>query len=54
MRYEVILMNGRRVVRKELFANFDAAMAFFESNRDKYKCEFRDIHAYDRWKLRAA
>lgn len=54
MRYEVSLLKGNRIVRKELFANYESAMAFFDSSRDRFTCEFRDLHAYDRWRYRAA
>lgn len=54
MRYEVKLFSGRRVVRKEIFNNFDCAMAFFEMNRDKYRCEFKDLSAYCGWRYIAA
>jgi hypothetical protein len=52
--YQVALMNGKRVIKKELFRNYEAAMAFFDANRDKYTCEFRDLKAYEAWSYKAS
>ena len=52
--YQVALMNGKRVIKKELFRNYEAAMAFFDANRDKYTCEFRDLKAYAAWSYKAS
>jgi len=54
MRYEVTILDGRRIIRRETFNSYEAAMAFFDVQRDKYTCEFRDLRAYDRWSLQAA
>lgn len=53
MRYQVALLDGKRTVRKELFANFEAAMAFLDANRDKFRCEFIDLFAMNSWRYRA-
>jgi len=52
--YQVALMNGKRVIKKELFRNYEAAMAFFDANRDKYTCEFRDLKFYSSWSYKAS
>lgn len=52
MRYEVTLIDSRGYGRRELFASYDAAMAYFDAHRDRYECEFRDLRAYGQWSLR--
>jgi len=54
MMFEVSLLNGKRVIRKEIFKSYEAAMAFFDANRDKYTCEFRDLKAYEAWSYKAS
>lgn len=51
--FQVCLMEGRRVIKKELFKSMDAAWAFFDANSDKYECEFRDLKYYDNWRYTA-
>lgn len=53
MRYQVALFDGKRAVRKELFVNFDAAMAFLDANSTKFRCEFTDLFAMNTWRYRA-
>lgn len=48
--YQVALMDGKRVVQKEVFRSYEAAMAFFDSMREKYTCEFRDLKYYQNWR----
>lgn len=52
--FQVALMNGKRVIKKELFNSYDAAMAFFDANRDKYKCEFKDLAYYKSWTYKSS
>lgn len=54
MQYEVKLFSGRKLVRREIFTNYDCAMAFFDCNRDKYRCEFTDLGYYTNWRYIAA
>ena len=51
--YQVKLLDGNRVVRTESFRNYEAAMAFFDSNSNKYTCEFRDMKYYNSWRLKS-
>jgi hypothetical protein len=41
-------------MRKELFRSYDAAMAFFDANRAKFTCEFRDLKFYSNWRYTAS
>lgn len=52
--FQVALMNGKRVIKKELFKSYEAAMAYFDANSDKYECEFRDLKYYDNWRYTAS
>lgn len=52
MRYEVTLTDSRGFGRRELFASYEAAMAYFDANRGQFECEFRDLRAYGHWSLR--
>lgn len=52
MRYEVTLTDSRGFSRRELFASYEAAMAYFDANRGRFECEFRDLRAYGHWSLR--
>lgn len=52
MRYEVTLIDSCGFSRRELFASYEAAMAYFDANRERFECEFRDLRAYDQWSLR--
>ena len=52
--FQVALMNGKRVIKKELFKSYEAAMAYFDANRDKDECEFRDLKYYDNWRYTAS
>lgn len=51
--YEVSLLNGKRIVKKETFKSYEAAMAFFDANRDKYTCDFRDLGYYKQWSYKS-
>jgi len=53
MRYEVTLIDSCGFSRRELFASYEAAMAYFDANRERFECEFRDLRAYDQWSLRS-
>ena len=51
--YQVNLLDGNRVVRQELFRNYECAMAFFDISKEKWTCEFKDLKFYTNWRYTA-
>lgn len=52
--FQVCLLDDNRVVRKEVFRSYDAALAFFDANRKAFTCEFRDLKFYSNWRYTAS
>ncbi len=52
--FQVCLMDDNVVVRKELFRSYDAALAFFDANRSRFTCEFRELKLYSNWRYTAS
>ena len=46
MMYEVTLRSGKKIVARQLFDSEDKAFEFYESYRDKYTCEFKNLSFY--------
>lgn len=44
--YQVTLMSGRKIVSRLKFDDEEKAWAFYDENRDRYTCEFKNLSYY--------
>jgi hypothetical protein len=44
--YEVTIKSGKKLVARQVFDSEEKAFEFYESYRDKYTCEFKNLSFY--------